>query len=973
MAEYHDQANCAECPFALRGRTPSKVVRGIGRSGGLMVLGMNPGREEIVKGIPFVGPSGRLLDACLKREGYDRDQDAIHITNAALCGSWQRVPDETIERAIRCCRQRLAAEIAAVAPKAILATGAMAFRAACAEGGSEKLPSVLEVRGTMWTTAGDLGWPCPVIPTYHPAYILRAGSGESIHDHAEDIVVVYFAADVAKACTFAQARGDDGQVPPKILTTETAPIHVCALPGEALAALVALRAALDADGPNGRLAIDLETVGGKVAKALDVRRHRIEVFGLGTPDFAVSIVPPASSDPAVVRQLRALLASPITKVYQNRPFDEAVLISRGFIVRGPVDDVFYAHHVAYPDLPHDLQRIAAQYLAVEPWKTSFKMLGAAERDAVKPLPAALAAAEAAEQKLLEVEPAAYEAQKALEALNMTAGRTRKVSSAPLRAEVSARLRLDKARARLAAVVKSAAIWKQQYRDGLGPYNGLDVLTTARIIEPLKDDLRIFNVDHVYALDVAKSGVAMLMSLLGIPIDPAGRVKALDALSSRALEAAGSVIDHLDEAVKLPETLVGLDDPAAVVSEALGFNINASAAVAKFFESHGVILTKLTATGKIATSKKIIEGERDKYPIVDAVLDLRAALHDLGIYGASLPVDQYDGRLHAEWRPYDITGRWASSPNVQNWYRALMVQIAPPAGRLLVGGDLSQAELRIAALQGDDRWMLGRYAQPNPDIHTDSLKVVFADQDLDALDKATFKALREVTKNFEFCGIYGGSAETARATIRGRLAGYTSGDPATQAKVRAVAKTITIGQCAKALAIITGLFEGCTAQREYDLKRAIDQDTGPLGGEVSDAIFGRRRAYPLGRCSPNVIYNFPKQAGIAAIMDQGLLRFIERLDDAGLLMNVAKYAREVVAAEEAGQPCPSPVGRGAYPIVQIHDAIFAECDAEDATEVKRIMAESFTSDQTYTCPRTGRTNTLRFPMECKIGNNLADVK
>lgn len=670
-----------------------------------------------------------------------------------------------------------------------------------------------------------------------------------------------------------------------------------------------------------------------------------------------------------------LLADPtVTKVYQNRPFDEAVLISRGFLVRGPVEDVFYAHHVAYPDLPHDLQRIAAQYLAVTPWKTAFKTIGAAERAAIKPLPAALAAAEAAEQKLLEVEPAACEAQKAIEALSSTAGRTRKVSSAPLRAEVAARLRLDKARARLAAVVKSAATWKQQYRDGLGPYNGLDVLTTARIIGPLKDDLRLFKVDHVYDLDVAKSGIAMLMSLFGVPIDPAGRVKALDALSRRALEAAGSVIEHGGlEGVKLPETLVGLDDPSVIVSEALGFNINASAAVAKFFEDHGVILTKLTATGKIATSKKIIEGERDKYPIVDVVLDLRAALHDLGIYGTGLPVDQFDGRLHAEWRPYDITGRWASSPNIQNWYRALMVQIAPLPGRMLVGGDLSQAELRIAALQSDDRWMLDRYAQPNPDIHTDSLKVVFADQDLDALDKATFKALREVTKNFEFCGIYGGGAETARATIRGRLAGYTSGDPATQAKVRAIAKTITLGQCAKALEIITGLFAGCTAQREYDLKRAIDQDTGPLGGEVSDAIFGRRRAYPLGRCSPNVIYNFPKQAGIAAIMDQGLLRFVERLDDAGLLMNVAKYAREVITAEEAGRPCPSPVGRGAYPIVQIHDAIFAECDAEDATEVKRIMAESFTSDQTYTCPRTGRTNTLCFPMECKIGNNLADVK
>src|SRR5947207_13929053 len=85
---------CTRCPLA---ETRTKVVFGVGDpNADLMFVGEGPGREEDLKGEPFVGRSGQLLDRLMREEiGIGRDQ--AYIANVVMCrppGNRDPKPDE---------------------------------------------------------------------------------------------------------------------------------------------------------------------------------------------------------------------------------------------------------------------------------------------------------------------------------------------------------------------------------------------------------------------------------------------------------------------------------------------------------------------------------------------------------------------------------------------------------------------------------------------------------------------------------------------------------------------------------------------------------------------------------------------------------------------------------------------------------------------------------------------------------------
>jgi DNA polymerase len=97
-----------------------------------MLVGEQPGDAEDKKGLPFVGPAGRLLDRALEAAGVDREH--IYVTNAVKHFKWQlrgkrRLHKTPAQREIDACRQWLEGEIAAVKPAVIVALGATAARA----------------------------------------------------------------------------------------------------------------------------------------------------------------------------------------------------------------------------------------------------------------------------------------------------------------------------------------------------------------------------------------------------------------------------------------------------------------------------------------------------------------------------------------------------------------------------------------------------------------------------------------------------------------------------------------------------------------------------------------------------------------------------------------------------------------------------------------------------------------------------
>ena len=151
---------CQQCGLA-GGRT--KTVFGTGhQQASLMLISDAPDDAEDMSGEPFAGESGQLLSAMLKAIGYNRSQ--VYITNITKC----RTPDsrEPSDAENEHCLPYLKRQIELVQPDLILALGRTAAQ------------RLLNTPSTLGRLRGQLHYvdnlSCPVVVSYHPAYLLRA-------------------------------------------------------------------------------------------------------------------------------------------------------------------------------------------------------------------------------------------------------------------------------------------------------------------------------------------------------------------------------------------------------------------------------------------------------------------------------------------------------------------------------------------------------------------------------------------------------------------------------------------------------------------------------------------------------------------------------------------------------------------------------------------------------------------------------
>ena len=151
---------CLACPLGA-GRIRFVFGEGSGASG-LLFIGEGPGRDEDLKGRPFVGKAGELLDKMLGAIGLERGQ--VYIANIVKC----RPPDNrapTGPEAQRCLPY-LKRQIELLRPRVIVTLGGTPLR--------ELLgvqTGITRIRG-QWQRLELLGG-IPVMPTFHPAYVLR--------------------------------------------------------------------------------------------------------------------------------------------------------------------------------------------------------------------------------------------------------------------------------------------------------------------------------------------------------------------------------------------------------------------------------------------------------------------------------------------------------------------------------------------------------------------------------------------------------------------------------------------------------------------------------------------------------------------------------------------------------------------------------------------------------------------------------
>jgi len=148
---------CRRCKLCT---TRKRIVFGHGNSEAkLMLIGEAPGEREDETGFPFVGKAGDLLTEILIEKRVNRSE--VYITNCIKCrppGNRQPEEDEVLA-----CRPFLEMQILSIKPKIIVAFGKYAAQWLLGE-----IPSIMKVRGRIWRTSRGI-----VIPTYHPAHVLR--------------------------------------------------------------------------------------------------------------------------------------------------------------------------------------------------------------------------------------------------------------------------------------------------------------------------------------------------------------------------------------------------------------------------------------------------------------------------------------------------------------------------------------------------------------------------------------------------------------------------------------------------------------------------------------------------------------------------------------------------------------------------------------------------------------------------------
>lgn len=153
-------ATCTDCELA---ETRTNVVFGIGSPGArLMFVGEAPGRNEDLAGEPFVGRAGQLLTTLIGEIGLGRDD--VYIANVLKCRPPRNRDPRPAE--IDACKGYLRSQIDLISPEVVMTLGNFSTRLLL-----RTETGITRLRGTIYPW-----WRGMLIPTFHPAAVLRDGS-----------------------------------------------------------------------------------------------------------------------------------------------------------------------------------------------------------------------------------------------------------------------------------------------------------------------------------------------------------------------------------------------------------------------------------------------------------------------------------------------------------------------------------------------------------------------------------------------------------------------------------------------------------------------------------------------------------------------------------------------------------------------------------------------------------------------------
>ncbi|TFH12533.1 MAG: uracil-DNA glycosylase [Nitrosomonadales bacterium] len=161
------KASVASCTVCSLCQARTQTVFGVGdKNADWLCVGEAPGREEDIKGEPFVGPAGKLLDNMLEAINLKRGKN-VYIANIVKC----RPPDnrDPDHSEAQQCEPYLTRQIELIKPKLIIALGKVAAQNLLNTGAT-----ITSLRGKLHEYSG-----IPLIVTYHPSYLLRIQSDKA--------------------------------------------------------------------------------------------------------------------------------------------------------------------------------------------------------------------------------------------------------------------------------------------------------------------------------------------------------------------------------------------------------------------------------------------------------------------------------------------------------------------------------------------------------------------------------------------------------------------------------------------------------------------------------------------------------------------------------------------------------------------------------------------------------------------------
>jgi len=170
--------NLGDCQRCKLGKTRKNLVFGTGNPGARLVfVGEGPGADEDAQGEPFVGDAGKILNRIITAMGLKREE--VYICNVVKCRPPGNRDPESDE--ISACSPFLLRQVQSIEPEVIVALGKFASQTLL----GTKEP-ISKMRGKFRDFHG-----IPLMPTYHPSYLLRSGgNSDSFWDVWGDMVQV---------------------------------------------------------------------------------------------------------------------------------------------------------------------------------------------------------------------------------------------------------------------------------------------------------------------------------------------------------------------------------------------------------------------------------------------------------------------------------------------------------------------------------------------------------------------------------------------------------------------------------------------------------------------------------------------------------------------------------------------------------------------------------------------------------------